>query len=103
VDPAALVATQRVVLRADRAGPPTTDEQIAYKIPARWVFTSTFPLTATGKMGKDVLSAQLADAPGSAGLGAAGVSGFRGDAPPAVRLNDLDFAGIGSRLSGLPR
>jgi acyl-CoA synthetase (AMP-forming)/AMP-acid ligase II len=35
----------------------------AYKIPARWLFTSSFPLTATGKIRKDVLSAQLADVP----------------------------------------
>jgi fatty-acyl-CoA synthase len=34
----------------------------AYKIPVRWLFTSDFPLTATGKIRKDVLSAQLAEA-----------------------------------------
>jgi fatty-acyl-CoA synthase len=34
----------------------------AFKIPARWLFTSALPLTATGKVRKDVLSAQLADA-----------------------------------------
>jgi fatty-acyl-CoA synthase len=34
----------------------------AYKIPARWLFTSGFPLTGTGKIRKDVLSAQLAEA-----------------------------------------
>ena len=33
----------------------------AYKIPARWLFTSGFPLTSTGKVRKDVLSAQLAE------------------------------------------
>ena len=33
----------------------------AYKIPTRWLFTSGFPLTATGKIRKDVLGAQLAD------------------------------------------
>jgi fatty-acyl-CoA synthase len=38
----------------------------AYKVPARWLFTSNFPLTATGKVRKDMLSAQLADAPASA-------------------------------------
>jgi fatty-acyl-CoA synthase len=38
----------------------------AYKIPARWLFTSSFPLTSTGKIRKDVLSAQLADVPASA-------------------------------------
>ena len=39
----------------------------AYKIPARWLFTSSFPLTSTGKIRKDVLSAQLADVPAWAG------------------------------------
>ena len=34
----------------------------AYKVPVRWLFTSAFPLTATGKVRKDVLSAQLAEA-----------------------------------------
>jgi fatty-acyl-CoA synthase len=34
----------------------------AYKIPVRWLFTSDFPLTITGKIRKDVLSAQLAEA-----------------------------------------
>jgi fatty-acyl-CoA synthase len=34
----------------------------SYKIPARWLFTSAFPLTATGKVRKDVLSTQLAEA-----------------------------------------
>jgi fatty-acyl-CoA synthase len=34
----------------------------AYKVPARWLFTSALPLTATGKIRKDVLSAQLAEA-----------------------------------------
>ena len=34
----------------------------AYKIPVRWLFTSAFPLTATGKIRKDALSAQLAEA-----------------------------------------
>ena len=34
----------------------------AYKIPARWLFTEGFPVTATGKVRKDVLSAQLAEA-----------------------------------------
>jgi len=54
----------------------------AYKIPAHWMFTSTFPMTATGKIRKDVLSAQLADAPGSAGLGPA-----RGERVPGGRTN----------------
>jgi len=31
----------------------------AYKIPTRWLFTDGFPLTSTGKIRKDVLSAQL--------------------------------------------
>jgi fatty-acyl-CoA synthase len=34
----------------------------AYKVPVRWLFTDAFPLTATGKVRKDVLSAQLAEA-----------------------------------------
>jgi fatty-acyl-CoA synthase len=34
----------------------------AYKIPVRWLFTGDFPLTATGKIRKDVLSARLAEA-----------------------------------------
>ena len=34
----------------------------AYKTPVRWVFTGAFPLTSTGKIRKDVLSAQLAEA-----------------------------------------
>ena len=34
----------------------------AYKIPVRWLFTSALPLTATGKIRKDMLSAQLAEA-----------------------------------------
>jgi len=33
----------------------------AYKTPTRWLFTDGFPLTSTGKIRKDVLSAQLAD------------------------------------------
>jgi fatty-acyl-CoA synthase len=43
----------------------------AYKIPARWLFTSSFPLTTTGKIRKDVLSAQLADVPATAGRASA--------------------------------
>jgi fatty-acyl-CoA synthase len=35
----------------------------AYKIPCRWLFTRSFPLTSTGKVRKDVLSTLLADAP----------------------------------------
>jgi fatty-acyl-CoA synthase len=34
----------------------------AYKTPVRWLFTGAFPLTSTGKIRKDVLSAQLGDA-----------------------------------------
>ena len=34
----------------------------AYKTPVRWLFTDGFPLTSTGKIRKDVLSAQLAEA-----------------------------------------
>jgi fatty-acyl-CoA synthase len=33
-----------------------------YKVPTRWMFTDRLPLTATGKVRKDVLSQQLADA-----------------------------------------
>ena len=62
------------VVRATAGPPPTATELsefcrgrlAAYKIPARWLFTNTFPLTATGKVRKDVLSAQFADAPGPA-------------------------------------
>jgi len=46
------------------------DRLATYKIPARWLFTASFPLTATGKVRKDVLSAQLADMPGAAGRAA---------------------------------
>jgi fatty-acyl-CoA synthase len=35
----------------------------AYKTPVRWLFTDGFPLTSTGKIRKDVLSAQLAGVP----------------------------------------
>jgi acyl-CoA synthetase (AMP-forming)/AMP-acid ligase II len=35
----------------------------AYKIPVRWLFTDSFPLTSTGKIRKDELSAWLADSP----------------------------------------
>jgi fatty-acyl-CoA synthase len=61
------------------ADPPPTEAELsefcrgrlaAYKIPARWLFTSSFPLTSTGKIRKDVLSAQLADVPASAGRAA---------------------------------
>jgi fatty-acyl-CoA synthase len=34
----------------------------ACKVPVRWLFTDAFPLTATGKVRKDMLSAQLAEA-----------------------------------------
>jgi fatty-acyl-CoA synthase len=59
------------VIRTTAQPPPTQAELselcrgrlAASKIPVRWVFTSSFPLTATGKIRKDVLSAQLADAP----------------------------------------
>ena len=32
----------------------------AYKVPARWLFTDIFPLTTTGKIRRDLLSAQAA-------------------------------------------
>jgi len=59
------------VIRTSAETPPTEAELsefcrgwlAAYKIPARYLFTSSFPLTATGKIRKDVLSAQLTDAP----------------------------------------
>jgi fatty-acyl-CoA synthase len=47
----------------------------AYKTPVRWLFTDSFPLTSTGKVRKDVLSAQLAETGeglAEAGLGRAG-------------------------------
>jgi fatty-acyl-CoA synthase len=47
----------------------------AYKTPVRWLFTDAFPLTSTGKVRKDVLSARLAEAgPAEAGLPAAGLA-----------------------------
>jgi acyl-CoA synthetase (AMP-forming)/AMP-acid ligase II len=44
----------------------------AFKVPSRWLFTGAFPLTATGKVRKDELSARLAGADGelTAGSGA---------------------------------
>jgi fatty-acyl-CoA synthase len=33
-----------------------------FKVPACWRFTDAFPLTSTGKVRKDVLSAQFAEA-----------------------------------------
>jgi fatty-acyl-CoA synthase len=36
----------------------------AFKVPSRWRFTDAFPLTSTGKVRKDVLSAQLAEPAG---------------------------------------
>jgi len=38
-----------------------------FKVPVRWRFTDAFPLTSTGKVRKDVLSAQLAGDEGAAG------------------------------------
>ena len=35
------------------------DRLAAYKTPTRWLFTDSFPLTATGKIRKDVLSERL--------------------------------------------
>jgi fatty-acyl-CoA synthase len=57
------------VIRPAGPQPPTAAELArlcrarlaAYKVPARWLFTDSFPLTSTGKIRKDVLSAQLAD------------------------------------------
>jgi fatty-acyl-CoA synthase len=67
------------VIRTAADAPPTEAELsefcrgrlAAYKIPDRWLFTSSFPLTTTGKIRKDVLSAQLADVPMPAGRAAA--------------------------------
>ena len=83
------------VIRTSADTPPTAAELsefcrgrlAAYKIPARWAFTSTFPLTATGKIRKDVLSAQLADAPGPAGLAAAGGDRIPGGRTTARSVN----------------
>jgi fatty-acyl-CoA synthase len=58
------------VIRPAGPQPPTAAELTglcrarlaAYKVPARWLFTDSFPLTSTGKFRKDVLSAQLAAA-----------------------------------------
>jgi fatty-acyl-CoA synthase len=50
----------------------------AYKTPVRWLFTEGFPLTSTGKVRKDVLSAQLAEVGlAEAGLAEAGLSASR--------------------------
>jgi fatty-acyl-CoA synthase len=38
------------------------DRLARYKVPTRWLFTDSLPLTATGKIRKDVLSAHLAGA-----------------------------------------
>jgi acyl-CoA synthetase (AMP-forming)/AMP-acid ligase II len=47
-----------------------------FKVPVRWLFTDAFPLTSTGKVRKDVLSAQLSGNDGAAG--AEGVEGAVG-------------------------
>jgi acyl-CoA synthetase (AMP-forming)/AMP-acid ligase II len=61
-------------VRAGQGGPageaPDSSELAAYcqarlahyKTPVRWLFTDAFPLTSTGKVRTDVLSAQLAEA-----------------------------------------
>jgi fatty-acyl-CoA synthase len=56
------------VIRTSAATPPAEAELAelcrsrlaAFKVPVRWLFTDAFPLTATGKVRKDVLSARLA-------------------------------------------
>jgi acyl-CoA synthetase (AMP-forming)/AMP-acid ligase II len=63
----------------------------AYKTPVRWMFTGAFPLTPTGKIRKDVLSAQLAEVVlAEAGLADVGLaeSGFAevGKVPSSVTL-----------------
>ncbi len=70
------LGTRAVASASSTAGQPGSpastplDRLATYKIPARWLFTASFPLTATGKVRKDVLSAQLADMPGAAGRAA---------------------------------
>jgi fatty-acyl-CoA synthase len=39
------------------------ERMATFKVPARWQFTETFPLTSTGKVRKDVLSGQLGGVP----------------------------------------
>jgi fatty-acyl-CoA synthase len=59
------------VIRPSTGTPPTEAEltelcrsRLAdYKTPARWLFTSVLPFTASGKIRKDVLSTQLAEPP----------------------------------------
>lgn len=60
------------VIRPAGAAAPEADELsefcrqrlAAYKVPAHWMFLDNFPLTATGKVRKDVLSARFAGASG---------------------------------------
>jgi fatty-acyl-CoA synthase len=64
------------VIRASGPVPPAETELAdycrgrlaAYKTPVRWRFTDAFPLTSTGKIRKDVLSALLAEGLAEAGL-----------------------------------
>jgi len=52
--------------QADLAG--YCRERLAgFKVPARWLFTDAFPLTSTGKVRKDVLSAQFTSPAGVGG------------------------------------
>ena len=68
--------TVAAIIRPSTAAPPAEAELTelcrsrlaAHKTPARWLFTSSFPLTASGKIRKDLLSAQLADASRHAAL-----------------------------------
>jgi fatty-acyl-CoA synthase len=80
------------VIRAAGAVPPAEAELAehcrgrlaAYKTPVRWLFTDAFPLTSTGKIRKDVLSAQLAEAGlAEAGLTEAGLT-EAGQAPSSA-------------------
>ncbi len=74
------------VIRAATPNPPAEAELAdfcrtrlaAFKIPSRWAFTASFPLTASGKIRKDVLSEQLAGTPASLAAPA-------GEAAPAER------------------
>ena len=62
------------VIRPVSKNPPTVAELTdfcrsrlaAFKIPSRWAFTESFPLTASGKIRKDLLSEQLTATPTSA-------------------------------------
>jgi fatty-acyl-CoA synthase len=57
---------ERSPSQADLAG--YCRERLAgFKVPVRWLFTDAFPLTSTGKVRKDVLSAQFTSPAGVGG------------------------------------